>query len=180
MFYRPLFTFTHGRVTFSVANGISSVTRVSPNTQPGMVVSVEIGGNTSHNDLISCISDHLNEYTPSQTRHSVIITPSEVISFQLKRVPNPPGSSKPSPDPFVYPKTIYLDRFLFSNLDTTNFKKRKEISMLKQIKELKAYKEVLTQSDVSPSILIMFYPRFLTKLTGSKFIAKSRGDYILL
>jgi hypothetical protein len=150
MFYRPLFTFTHGTVTVSVSNGTSS--RMSPNTQPGMVVNVEIGGNTLHNDLISCISDHLNEYTSRWTKHSVIITPSEVISFQLKRLPNPPGSSKISPDPFVYPKTIYLDRFLFSNLDTTNLKKRKEMSMLKQIKELKAHKEVLTQSDVSPSI----------------------------
>jgi hypothetical protein len=150
MFYRPLFTFTHGTVTFSLSNGTSS--RVSQNTQPGMVVNVEIGGNTLHNDLISCISDHLNEYTSRWTKHSVIITPSEVISFQLKRLPNPPGSSKPSPDPFVYPKTIYLDRFLFSNLDTTHLKKRKEMSMLKQIKELKAHKEVLTQSDVSPSI----------------------------
>lgn len=133
---------------------------MSSGAQTGTVVSVEVGGNTFHNDLISCISDHLNEYTTRWTKHSVIITPSDVISFQLKRLPSPPGSSKLSPDPFVYPKTIYLDRFLYSNLELTNLKKRKEMSMLKQIKELKARKEVLTQSDVSPFILMMFYPRF--------------------
>ncbi|KIM41364.1 hypothetical protein M413DRAFT_147301 [Hebeloma cylindrosporum] len=147
-----LFTFTHGQVTFTLSNGVPSANRVSPITQTGMVVSVEFGGNSLHNDLISCIADHLNEYTPRWTKHSVIITPSEVISFQLKRLPNPPGSTKPSPDPFVYPKTIYLDRFLFGNLDLTNRKKRQEMAMLKQIKDLKAHKEVLTQSDGKNSL----------------------------
>jgi hypothetical protein len=120
-----------------------------------MVVSVEMGGNPLHNDLISCISEHLNEYTTRWTKHQVIITPSEVIGFQLRRATNSTGSGKPSPDPFIYPKTIYLDRFLFHNLGLTNSKKRKEMAMLRQIRDLRTHKEMLTKSDVS--ILFGYY-----------------------
>jgi hypothetical protein len=112
------------------------------------VVPVEYTGDIQHNDLISCLSDSLSKFMETETRHDVIITPSEVLTFQLRRLPSLPGAAKTSPDPFVYPKTIYLDRFLFANLALTNDKRRIEHGMLEEIKALKAHRETLTRSEV--------------------------------
>lgn len=85
--------------------------------------------------------------------HDVIIKPSDVIAFNLKRKLAPPGTPNTSPDPFVYPKSIFLDRFLFDNLALTNSKRKKEREILEEIKQLKAYKESLTHSDVSSALV---------------------------
>jgi hypothetical protein len=142
-------------MAFTLLNKVPWASAVSHDTRQGMVLGVKIRGNALRNDLISCISDHLNEYTDRWTKHQVIITPSEVIGFQLRRVANPPASSRSSPDPFAYPKTIYLDRFLAHNLELTNSKKRKQMVMLREIRELKTHKEFLTNSNVSPSAFLM-------------------------
>jgi hypothetical protein len=81
------------------------------------------------------------------SRHDVIVKPSEVCVFQLKRAPVIPGHAKASPDPFVFPKSFFLDRFLFHNLEFTNEKRELEHSMKAEIKELTALKASLTRSN---------------------------------
>lgn len=122
--------------------------RLKTSSELESVVPVEYIGDIQHNDLISCLSDSLSKFTEIDSSHDVIITPSEVLTFQLRRLPSLPGAAKASPDPFVYPKTIYLDRFLFVNLALTNDKRRIERKMLEEIKALKAHRETLTRSEV--------------------------------
>ena len=118
--------------------------------QNGTVVAVEFGGDSVHNDLISCLTDNLNKLQRNGiSRHDVIVKPSEVCVFHLKRAPIIPGHAKASPDPFVFPKSFFLDRFLFHNLEFTNEKRELEHNMKAEIKELTALKAVLTRSNVS-------------------------------
>lgn len=118
--------------------------------QSSTVVAVEFGGDNVHNDLISCLTDNLNKYQRNgNSRHDVIVKPSEVCVFHLKRAPAIPGHAKASPDPFVFPKSFFLDRFLFHNLEFTNEKRESERNMRAEIKELMAHKAVLTRSNVS-------------------------------
>ena len=118
--------------------------------QSGTVVAVEFGGDNVHNDLISCLTDNLNKFQSNGiSRHDVIIKPSEICVFHLKRAPVIPGNAKASPDPFVFPKSFFLDRFLFHNLEFTNEKRESEHSMRGEIKDLMSYKARLTRSNVS-------------------------------
>ena len=118
--------------------------------QSGMVVAVEFGGDNVHNDLISCLTDNLNTFQPDgNSQHDVIVKPSEVCVFRLERAPVIPGHSKTSPDPFVFPKSFFLDRFLFHNFELTNEKRELEHSIRNDIKDLMAYKTLLTRSNVS-------------------------------
>ncbi|KDR77055.1 hypothetical protein GALMADRAFT_155717 [Galerina marginata CBS 339.88] len=138
-----LFSFTHGQVTLT-GNHMSQRTN---GADTGMVVTVEFGQDPQHNDLNSCISDTLTRYTAKVSHHDVIIKPSEVITFDLKRLPVTPSTGSAPPDSFSYPKTIYLDQFLFDNLALANSKRRLEREMLEEIKELMAHKEALTRSE---------------------------------
>ena len=118
--------------------------------QSSTVVAVEFGGDNVHNDLISCLTDNLNKFQLNGiSRHDVIVKPSEVCVFHLKRAPVIPGHAKASPDPFIFPKSFFLDRFLFHNLEFTNDKREVERKMKAEIKDLTSYKAVLTRSNVS-------------------------------
>ena len=123
---------------------------IDPPVQSGKVVAVEFGGDNVHNDLISCLTDNLNKFQSNGiSQHDVIVKPSEVCVFHLKRAPVIPGHAKASPDPFVFPKSFFLDRFLFHNLEFTNEKRELEHSMRAEIKDLTAYKANITRSNVS-------------------------------
>ena len=116
----------------------------------GSVVHVEYGGTGAHNELIACIAENLSRvYDNGLSNHDVIVTPSTVITFLLKRCATPPGSSKATLDPFVYPKTLFLDRFLYENVDLVNKKRTLETKILDEDKELKAYRNTLTRLEVS-------------------------------
>ena len=118
--------------------------------QNSTVVAVEFGGDCVHNDLVSCLTDNLNKFHRNGTSwHDVIVKPSEVCTFHLKRAPIIPGHAKASPDPFVFPKSFFLDRFLFHNLEFTNEKRELEQNMKAEIEELTAYKATLTSYNVS-------------------------------
>lgn len=117
--------------------------------QMGTVVTVNFGGDSVHNDLISCLTDNLNKINRNDSRHDVIIKPSEVCVFHLKRAPIIPGHAKASLDPFVFPKSIFLDRFLARNLELTNDKRKLEQEMMAEITELTAQKIMLTRFNVS-------------------------------
>jgi hypothetical protein len=123
---------------------------MDPPEQNGTVVTVEFGGDSVHNDLISCLTDNLNKFQHNGiSQHDVIVKPSEVCVFHLKRVPIIPGHAKASPDPFVFPKSFFLDRFLFDNLEFTNDKRELENKMKAEINDLTTYKAILTRSNVS-------------------------------
>jgi len=115
--------------------------------EPGMIVKVDIGNENTYNDLIPRISQMLTHHASKFSTYDLILRPSDVLMFRLHRIAN--KNSKASPDPFIYPKTIYLDRFLFDNLALTHSKQKKERQMLEEISKLKAYKETLTRPDVS-------------------------------
>ena len=117
--------------------------------QLGAVVTVDFGGDSVHNDLISCLTDNLNKFYRNGSRHDVIIEPSEVCAFHLRRAPVIVGHGKASPDPFVFPKSMFLDRFLFRNLEITNEKRELEHKMIAEIKDLMAHKAMLTRFNVS-------------------------------
>lgn len=131
------------RLTNKLPRSVDTIVR------SGTVVAVEFGGDNVHNDLISCLTDNLNKFQRNISWHDVIVKPSEVCVFHLKRAPVIPGHAKASPDPFVFPKSFFLDRFLFHNLEFTNEKRELEHSMRAEIKELAAYKAKLTRSNVS-------------------------------
>ena len=139
-----LFSFTYSTVKL-----INKLPQITSPPQIGTVVTVEFGGDSVHNDLISCLTDNLNKFDRNISRHDVIIKSSEVCVFYLKRAPIIPGHAKASPDPFVFPKSIFLDRFLFHNLEFTNEKRELEQKIMAEIKELMAYKATLTRFNVS-------------------------------
>lgn len=89
----------------------------------------------------------LTKATNNVISYDVILTPSDVITFQLTRLPTT-STSKPSPDPFSYPKTIYLDRFLFHNFALTNQKRVIENKMRQEIQELTHQRTTLTWFNV--------------------------------
>jgi hypothetical protein len=136
------FSYSNVRLTNKLPHPIDAL------VQNGTVVSVDFGGDSVHNDLVSCLTDNLNKFQRNGiSRHDVIVKPSEVCAFHLKRAPIIPGHAKASPDPFVFPKSFFLDRFLFHNLEFTNEKRELEQNMKAEIKELTALKASLTCSN---------------------------------
>lgn len=131
----------------------------------GAVVSVEYGGDNPHNDLVSCMEYILVNKNNNNISYDVILTPSDVIGFQLLRLPSASSSSKSSPDPLVYPKTLHLDRFLFHNLGVTNEKRRIEQKMQQEIQELKRQRNTLTLFNVR-FFVSSYLPFFLISIRG--------------
>ncbi|KAF9045451.1 hypothetical protein BJ165DRAFT_1477460 [Panaeolus papilionaceus] len=127
-----LFSFTHGRIiTYHDDRGPIFETP----KETGMVVNLSFGQQDSANDLISCITQSLFHYGEDSSSHEMIITPSEVIGFNLRRGTRS-STSKGSLDPFVYPKTLYLDRFMFDSLELTREKHEQEHQLNEKIQEL--------------------------------------------
>ena len=125
--------------------------RVSRSHAPGTVVHVEFGGDDSGpNDLLSCLSSLLSRFREGGSSHDVIIKPSELVGFQLRRLPSQSTATpKTTPDAFVFPKCIYLDQFLFHNLELANNKREMEREINAEIRELTAHRETLTHFNVS-------------------------------
>ena len=168
-----LFSFSYSTVKLT-----NKLPHIDNPPQIGTVVTVDFGGDSVHNDLVSCLTDNLNKFYRSSSRHDVIIKPSEVCAFHLRRASIIPGHAKASPDPFVFPKSIFLDRFLFHNLEFTNEKRELEQKMMTEIKELMAYKATLTRFNVSA---IRTRPTdCLHDLLGSGYFAGPWGNYSLL
>jgi hypothetical protein len=118
--------------------------RTSPDD--GFVVLVDVGMENIPNDLIGTLSANLSRYSDSWSSHDIIIEPSDVLAFQLayKRQ----SSSRSNLDPFFYPKTLFLDRFLMSNVELANQKRRQEKDMNAEIVNLTTQKETLTRYNV--------------------------------
>jgi len=112
------------------------------------VVMVGYGGENPHNDLVSCMEYNLTTAGNNAIHYDVIIEPSDVLGFQLTRA-NPHGSSnKGSADPICFPKTLYLDRFLFDKFELAYHKRDIEQKMRQEIQELARQRDTLTKYNV--------------------------------
>lgn len=145
--YRPrLFNFTHGHI--ELHRRMPKQTRRSPSDSH--VVLVEFGSETTpYADLISCLSGTLSNWTDVGSSHDVIIEPSDVFCFHLRRALNQAG--RYTSEPFSFPKHIYLDQFLLANLELANQTRIAERKLLDDISELTRMKEGLTQHNVGMS-----------------------------
>ncbi|KAK2460841.1 hypothetical protein APHAL10511_007311 [Amanita phalloides] len=135
-----LFFFRHGNVEYYE----NLPRRVKRSAGNGFVVGVDVGTDNIPNDLIGALSANLSRYTETCSTHDVITEPSDVLAFQLiyRRSPTAPRSSL---DAFVYPRIIYLDRFLLNNVELANQKRRLEQDMNDEIATLATQKEKLTR-----------------------------------
>jgi len=135
-----LFSFRHGRVSIGPGSALERVTSSAEGVQ---VVVVGFGGANPHNDLVSCMDYNLTTVSNNTIHYDVIIEPSDVLGFQLTRT-NPHGSSnKTFADPIGYPRTIYLDRFLFDKFELVYHKKNIEQKMQQDIQELTRQRDTL-------------------------------------
>lgn len=107
----------------------------------GSVVAVDVGDPTLPNDLVSRLAAMLSQYEDRGSTHDIIFEPSQVLTFHLKA---PQDSSARSLDPFVYPRFLYLDRFLAKNFEIANQKRRLNREMQEEINTLTKQKEYIT------------------------------------
>jgi hypothetical protein len=111
-------------------------------------VVVGFGGDNPHTDLVSCMEYNLTNSSNNTVHYDVILEPSDILGFQLTRA-NPHGSAtKSSTDPISYPKTLFLDRFLFDRFALAHEKRNLEQKMRQDIQELTVQRETLTRHKV--------------------------------
>ncbi|KAG6877530.1 hypothetical protein C0993_006324 [Termitomyces sp. T159_Od127] len=122
--------------------------------QIGCVVEIQTGDSATPNDLISRLSSNLlrayNEVTRTTTC-DVIVHPSEVVVFYLKPVQSS-GQAK-TVEPFVFPKQLYLDRFIFEKMPLIEEKKTQERKLREQINEFTKRRQLLTRGEQGRDVL---------------------------
>ncbi|KAJ7594362.1 hypothetical protein C8J56DRAFT_926565 [Mycena floridula] len=111
-------------------------------TEEGCIVDIEMSheSNLGRNELVSRLSSKLTAHRLTDFRDA-IIEPSEVVAFNLK----PPHRvlSNPVPEPMTYPRVIYMDQFLASNMDIALAKSHQEKTMNQEIQQLNERKTAL-------------------------------------
>lgn len=136
-----LFFFRHGNVEYYP----NMPRRVRRTASDLFVVLVDAGADNMPNDLVGALSANLSRSTESSSTHDVITDPSDVVAFHLQRE----RSTHSNVDTFIYPKTIYLDRFLLNNVELANKLRTTEQGMNAEITKLIKQKEMLTRHNVS-------------------------------
>ncbi|KAG2007243.1 hypothetical protein CC2G_014954 [Coprinopsis cinerea AmutBmut pab1-1] len=138
----PLFNFTHVNVEL-----INRLPRKVSRTTIGGIVKIEFDG--TENDLIQRLSSILSRYEEGKSSHDVIVDPSQMLAFNLSRHVASTGTTQRKADavPLNYPKTFYLDRFMFRNLELANRKKAQEQQYQREIQDLTSQREALTTFD---------------------------------
>ena len=126
----------------------NALERVTSTTEGVQVVMVGYGGDNPHNDLVSCMEHNLTSASNNAIHYDVIIEPSDVLGFQLTRAIPHGSSNKSSADPIGYPKTIYLDRFLFDKFDLVYNKRNTKQKMQQEIQDLMHQRNTLTRYNV--------------------------------
>ena len=120
----------------------------------GFVVVVDVGLDNMPNDLIRVLAANLSRNTETGSSHDVITEPSDVVAFRLvyHRQTN---TTRSNTDTFVYPKTIYLDRFLLNNVEIANQRRQLEQDMNAEIAKLTMQRENLIKYNVSFCLKIL-------------------------
>ncbi|KAK7444509.1 hypothetical protein VKT23_015188 [Stygiomarasmius scandens] len=139
----PLFTFTSGTMISNRNPPIHG------QAHPGVVVTVDVGHNdSSPNELVSRLAANLHHINGDIVKHDGIKQPSETVIFQLSTQASFSSSNlSMANEGFVYPKRIYMDRFLLQNFELTSRKNREQRDIANLIQELEAKKEEVTKSD---------------------------------
>ena len=144
--------------------------RISATAEGGPVVTVGFGADNPHNDLVSCMEYNLTSVADNTIHYDVILEPSDVLAFQLTHVIPHGSSTKRFADPISFPKTMYLDRFLFDKFLLVTNKRNIEQKMRQEIQELTRQRVALTRFNVC-SFGYKVYSR-LTSL-GSRHLVRS-------
>ncbi|RXW12742.1 hypothetical protein EST38_g13108, partial [Candolleomyces aberdarensis] len=135
-----LFEFKHVNVALS-----NRLPRKVGRPERGGVVRVDYGGEESERDLISCLSSVLSSYEEVRSAHDVILDPAEFLAFALNRNPSATNAPKSEQDMFSFPKSFYLDRFLFRNLELVNEKMLEGRAIAEEISELSNRKTTMSR-----------------------------------
>ncbi|TFK75592.1 hypothetical protein BDN72DRAFT_757458 [Pluteus cervinus] len=143
---RPhIFYFSHGTAEFREG----PQAKIKKTSGDGCVVSVDVSPTQGPNDLVSRLSNSLSRYYDSgfiASTHEVIIEPSDLAMFKPQVGDRPPSytNAPASPEPLVYPKILYLDRFLSGSAVIVEGKRRDETALLAEIESLKMQRRSLT------------------------------------
>lgn len=132
---RRLFHFRHG------PSGEPPVKGPFDRNLDTSIVRVPIPGTLEANDLISCLR--------LEFREDVIVSPSEVVAFQLARLHHTGGERQR----FSYPSSIYLDQFMHEKASLANEKRRLQHELLAEIDGLREKQRALTKDKVGVSIV---------------------------
>ncbi|KAH6910678.1 hypothetical protein BKA70DRAFT_90896 [Coprinopsis sp. MPI-PUGE-AT-0042] len=142
-----LFEYSHTTVELS-----NRLPRKVDRPTPGTTVRIEYGAPGSEHDLVPRLSANLSQYYEGKSSHSVIHEPSMMLAFALVRQPLTASQRKGDPIPFSFPKSFYLDRFLFINLELANRKRSEEEQISWEVQDLQNQRETLTRFEQRDAI----------------------------
>ncbi|KAF5348037.1 hypothetical protein D9758_010059 [Tetrapyrgos nigripes] len=146
---QSLFMFSSARIE------ISPLRSSAPHRfERGTVVTVEVGHDPKlPNELVARLASILHTVDGDVIKHEGIDKPSEVVIFQLKTYSTFSTSNlSMANEGFVYPRLIYMDRFLLENFHVTNEKNKKQREIISLIADLEKKKEEITKSDNTDTI----------------------------
>lgn len=109
---------------------------------------------TGPNALLPRLAANLMDKTGPYPVHQVILEPMEIVAFHLKTFGGPGASN--SAEPFVYPRSFYLDRFLLDNVPLADRLREQEREMLAEVEVMKGRRGILTQFEVHLQHLPVF------------------------
>ncbi|KAJ6545499.1 hypothetical protein B0H19DRAFT_1167841 [Mycena capillaripes] len=111
------------------------------------IVSIEINPESpgASNELVARLSQTLNDYNEDgSSYHQLIEEPSEMVTFEI--IVNMSSSTGgASPEPFVFPKCIYMDQFLEANLDLANETRLSQRQIQRDLEMLTTKKRSITR-----------------------------------
>ncbi|KAJ6476980.1 hypothetical protein C8R45DRAFT_1008456 [Mycena sanguinolenta] len=141
-----LFNFTHCRVHIPTTGPPERIYEPDFGHVVNIDVHPEAPGPT--NELVARLSQQLNTYnSDGSSTHNLIQRPSEVVTFEIAVVKG--GSSTTvagaSPEPFAYPKCIYMDQFLEANVDLANETRASQMQIQKELEQLATKRRDITR-----------------------------------
>ncbi|KAJ7675516.1 hypothetical protein B0H17DRAFT_1334567 [Mycena rosella] len=108
------------------------------------IVPLDITPGTPSNELVARLAQTLNTYHPDgSSDHQLIREASEMVTFEINVLSN--ASAGTTPEPFVFPKCIYMDEFLMANLDLANETRAAQRQLQQDIEALAEKKRNITR-----------------------------------
>ncbi|KAJ7039735.1 hypothetical protein C8F04DRAFT_277914 [Mycena alexandri] len=137
-----LFHFKHCKVHIPVTGPPRQISDLDT----GHVVTIDINPESPPNELVTRLSQTLNTYhDDDSSEHQLIQEPSEMVTFHINVNPLSSTTGGPSPEPFVFPKSIYMDQFLAVNLDLANETRASQRQIQKDLELLTTKKQNITR-----------------------------------
>ncbi|KAJ7476769.1 hypothetical protein FB451DRAFT_247238 [Mycena latifolia] len=140
--HNRLFHFSHCRIHSPATGPPQTVTE----GDGGHIVVIDITPESPSNELVARLSQSFTTYNEDgSSDHMLMRAPSEMVTFQINVLSN--SSAGATPEPFVYPKTIYLDEFMEANLDLANETRASQRQIQKEMETLTTRKRALTRHE---------------------------------